>query len=214
MNLHQGWKLCPILAEGEGVIREQCHFLERQTRRQLKPGLVQNLCGSVNFPSDVQYWRKSEEQGIAGVTIHFATSSSIPQVSFIPSASHSFLRPPQHPAAMSSPAQLLLSKLPCMGQQHLGLQLNFILLEASCLPKFLTDELIVLHPLQAVKIKRCCSMSTEPFFFFFFLLCLVSFSASNTLVVRSGEALTYSGELFCTEFSMRPWSLRQSFKNL
>lgn len=75
MNLHQGWKLCPILAEGEGVIQEQCHFLERETCRQLKPGLVQNLCGSVNFPSDVQYWRKFEEQGIAGVTVHFATSS-------------------------------------------------------------------------------------------------------------------------------------------
>lgn len=98
-----------------------------------------------------------------------------------------------------------------MGQQDPGLELNLILLEASCLPRFLTDELIVLHPLQAVKIKRCCSMSTEPFFF---LLCLFSFSASNILVVRSGEALTYSGELFCTDFSVRPRSLTQSFKNL
>lgn len=139
------------------------------------------------------------------------TRASILHVSFIPSGSHPFLGPPQPPAAMSSPAQLLLSKLPSMGQQDPALQLNLVLLEASCLPKFLTDELIVLHPLQAVKIKRCCSMSIEPFFF---LLCLVSFSALNILAVKSGEALTYSGELFCTDFSMRPWSLRQSFKNL
>lgn len=88
----------------------------------------------------------------------------------VPSGCHSFLWPPQPPAAMSSPAQLMLSKLPHMGQQDPGLELNLILIEATCLPKFLTDELIVLHPLQAVKIKRCCSMSTEPFFSFSYAL--------------------------------------------
>lgn len=102
------------------------------------------------------------------------TRASILHVSLIPSGSHSFLWPPHPPAATSSPAQLLLSKLPPMEQQDPGLELNLILLEASCLPKFLTDELIVLHPLQAVKIKRCCSMSTEPFIFFSPLMpCLI-----------------------------------------
>lgn len=75
MPIHQGWKLCPILAEGEGVMQEQCHFLERQTCIQLRPGFVQNLCGSVYFPSAVQYRRELEEQGIAGVTVPFATCS-------------------------------------------------------------------------------------------------------------------------------------------
>lgn len=73
MHLHRGWKICPMVAEDEGLMHEQ--FLERQTCRQIRPGFVQNLCGSVYFPSDVQYRRKSEEQGIAGVTVAFALSS-------------------------------------------------------------------------------------------------------------------------------------------
>lgn len=83
MSLHQGWKLCSILAEGKGVVQEQCHFLERQTCRQLKVGFVRNLGGSVYFASDVQCRRKFEEWDIAGVTVPFATCSLFRKLSVL-----------------------------------------------------------------------------------------------------------------------------------
>lgn len=86
-----------------------------------------------------------------------ATKAVCPLVA--PSRFHS-LWPPQ-----------LLAAMPCQADCYLPRDSSILawswiqhFLKLHRLPKFLADDLIALHPLQALKIKRCCSMSTEPFF--------------------------------------------------
>lgn len=110
----------------------------------------------------------------------------------VPSRFHS-LWPPQ-----------LLAAMPCQADCYLPGDSSILawiwiqrFLKLHRLPKFLADELIALHPLQALKIKRCCSMSTEPFFLPLpcFIYCLKYFSSE----VRKGFNL-FKGVILCWLF--------------